>query len=184
MVVLYLDFDGVLHPDAAYWSPRGVVLQGHPGHALFEHVPLLESALAPYPDVRIVLSTSWVPDLGFSRARKRLGPQLAQRVIGATFHSRYMRRRRDIEPRSMDGMLLSVRDDYHTLPRGMQVWNDVCRRKPDGWLALDDNDEGWPEEHRHRLVLTDSIEALAAPASIAELADKLKALQAELAIVG
>jgi hypothetical protein len=61
--VLYLDLDGCLHPDAVYEKPGsggGPFIFGYPDHRLFEHARLLEDVLAPYPRVRIVLSTSWV----------------------------------------------------------------------------------------------------------------------------
>jgi hypothetical protein len=56
--ILYLDFDGVLHDDAAYCSPdRGMYLDT-PGRTLFEWMPILDELLAPYPELRVVLSTS------------------------------------------------------------------------------------------------------------------------------
>lgn len=140
MRILYLDYDGVLHPDSVYWARgRGVYLKDAPEHELFEHGEILESILATFPDVKIVLSTSWVPALSFSRAKKRLPSGLQARVIGATFHSQYMHR---------SGFLM--------LGRGVQVCDDVLRRRPTAWAAIDDADEGWPDAHRHRLVLTDS----------------------------
>ena len=73
MPLLYLDFDGVLHHDEVYFHPRrGVYLNAPPEHRLFQHVGLLESALAPYPTLQIVLSTSWVRVFSFSGALKRL----------------------------------------------------------------------------------------------------------------
>jgi hypothetical protein len=59
--VLYLDFDGVLHPEDVWRRPGwGPYVASPPGHQLFEHADLLVELLAPYPDLRIVLSTSWV----------------------------------------------------------------------------------------------------------------------------
>ena len=149
-VVLYLDLDGVLHPDAVYAVPgKGIELRGHPGHALFEHAPLLVSLLAPYPSVRIVLSTSWVAERGYSRTKRRLGTELAERVIGATYHSRHMQNHGS-------GQLCLP---YFGLSRGRQVLNDVGRRRPAHWIALDDCDEGWQGYRRH-LVLTDPVQGL------------------------
>lgn len=140
MHVLYLDYDGVLHPDSVYYAKRrGVYLAGAPGHALFEYAHVLETLLAPFSELRIVLSTSWVPVLDYSKAKGRLPPSLQRRVIGATFHSREMRR-----------------DEFLALHRGTQVIQDVYRRHPADWIAIDDVDEGWPDAHRHRVVLTDS----------------------------
>ena len=79
-VILYLDFDGVLHHEDVWWHHRRGAFINTPGFELFEHMPLLEQALLPFPEVRIVLSTSWV------RVR-RLSPPLRERAIGATFHT-------------------------------------------------------------------------------------------------
>ena len=85
--MLYLDFDGVLHPDAVYrYRRRGIVLCS-PGRALFDAAPPLAAELARHPDVRVVLSTSWVRVLSYSVALARLPPPIADRVIGATWHS-------------------------------------------------------------------------------------------------
>ena len=83
--LLFLDFDGVLHPDAVYLTSRGVELRAE--GVLFMWAPLLVGALAPHQDVQIVLSTSWARNLGFHRARSVLPAELQSRVIGATWHS-------------------------------------------------------------------------------------------------
>ncbi|KWF99173.1 hypothetical protein WL95_00165 [Burkholderia cepacia] len=159
--VLFLDLDGCVHPDAVYEKPgSGPYLQGYPGHRLFEHCGLLEAVLEPYPDVRIVLSTSWVRRYRGSirRVSRRLTPGLQARVVGATYHSK------------MD------REAFAAAPRGMQVWQDVLRRKPTAWLALDDDDEGWPAWCRDNLVRTDPLLGISAPSVLAEFKSKLEAM--------
>ncbi|KAA9174128.1 hypothetical protein F3K36_14830 [Delftia sp. BR1] len=60
--VLFLDFDGVLHPTIAIrgakppLSPEQI-LTGWP--KTFEHVPILENLLKGFDDVSIIASTSW-----------------------------------------------------------------------------------------------------------------------------
>ena len=126
-LILYLDFDGVLHHENVLWHPRlGAYLSAPEGYTLFQHALLLEQLLEPYPEVRIVLSTSWVRRYGCSRTAKNLRPSLRARVIGATFHSRM------------------EKEPFLAAPRGMQVWSDVLRRKPRDWLALDDDYLHWP----------------------------------------
>lgn len=126
-LVLYLDYDGVLlHHENVLWHPRiGAYLSAPDGYVLFQHAELLEQILAPYPQVRIVLSTTWVRRYGRATAAKNLRPALRSRVIGATFHSR------------MD------EQQFSEVPRGMQVWSDVLRRQPRDWLALDDDWLDW-----------------------------------------
>lgn len=160
-IVLYLDFDGVLHHEDVRWHPRrGVYLNAPPSFSLFQHAGLLDALLAPYPDLRIVLSTSWVRVLGYSRAVKRLTPSLQKRVVGATYHSHMHERA------------------FAMLPRGIQVLDDVERRSPKDWLALDDDGSGWPKEHAHRLVLTDEHYGLSGPGISEQLVSKLANLQA------
>jgi hypothetical protein len=65
-------------------------------------------------------------------------------------------------------------DDFRWLPRGQQVFEDVLRRRPREWLALDDNEEGWPPEHAHRHVLTHMYEGISDADVQAEIAQKLK----------
>ncbi len=156
--VFYLDLDGVMHPEAVYWSlKRGAYLDDRlaaAGHCLFEHAPLLEVLLVPYPNVRIVLSTSWARTFGYGKTVKRLPPSLAARCIGATWHSQ-------MDPREFDA-----------LTRGEQVRSDVGRRKPEIWLALDDVDDGWGND-RDNVVLTQPILGLASPPVLDDLKRKL-----------
>ncbi|MGX5652719.1 HAD domain-containing protein [Hydrogenophaga borbori] len=143
--VVYLDYDGVLHHENVFWDPRRGAYAGPPGFQLFEHAELLEKLLAPYPAVRIVLSTSWVRTYGCSGSAKRLPFGLRDRVVGATFHSKMS------EP------------DFVAKPRGLQVTEDVMRRRPSAWMALDDVDEGWPGSVRSNVVLTDERLGIASP---------------------
>ena len=137
--LLYLDFDGVLHHENVWWHPQiGPYFPSHPPvtSKLFEHVPLLEDLIAPYPKLQIVLSTSWVIHYGCAHAAKQLGPRLRQRVIGSTFHTRLHFK------------------SFEELHRGAQVLHDVNRRKPSDWIALDDANEGWPPSAEKHYVQT------------------------------
>jgi hypothetical protein len=136
--ILYLDFDGVMHDDSVFWSPKRGIYLDTPNRVLFEWMPILEELLAPYTDVSIVLSTSWVRVKSFEFAKNKLSTSLQERVIGATFHNRLMQK-----------------FDFDNQSRGYQIWNDVIRRKPTAWFAIDNDDKQWPEHCRDRLVLTD-----------------------------
>jgi hypothetical protein len=72
-LVLYLDFDGVLHHENCLWHPRrGAYLSAPERYSLFQHAELLAHLLAPYPTVKIVLSTSWIRRYGVTASTKRL----------------------------------------------------------------------------------------------------------------
>ncbi len=155
-MVVYLDYDGVLHHENVLWHPRiGPYLSAPEGYVLFQHAELLEELLAPYQAIKIVLSTSWVRRYGCRKTAKSLPPSLRERVVGATFHSKM-----DKEP-------------FAAAPRGMQVWSDVLRRKPRDWLAVDDDYLHWPAWCRERLVRTHEHEGISDPAVLAELKQKL-----------
>jgi hypothetical protein len=153
--VLYLDFDGVLHPERVFWHPRrGAHLAKdlvNAGHKLFEHAQLLERLLEEYPDVRIVLSTRWVMRYGHADTARRLPPGLRARCIGATYHS------------AMDDQT------FDDLTRGVQVMADVGRRRPATWLALDDSTKGWPLLSGDNVIFTDPMLGIAAPNVLAKL---------------
>lgn len=136
--IVYLDFDGVLHDEEVYFDVRHGIYLRTPGRTLFEWEAILEKLLLPHPDVRIVLSTSWVPMRSFRYAKLRLSFALQSRVIGSTFHNRHMRR-----------------EEFMSLPRGVQISQDAVRRNAKDWFAIDDDDERWPIQLRSRLILTD-----------------------------
>lgn len=136
--ILYLDFDGVLHTDEVYWSRKAGIHMRAPGRELFEWMPILENLLAPHPEVRIVLSTSWVRVKGFSFTKKKLTSNLQSRVVGATFHKREMNK-----------------FEFDSMSRGSQIFADVQRRHPAFWFALDNDDEAWPHHCRDHLIKTE-----------------------------
>jgi hypothetical protein len=72
--ILYLDYDGILHPADVRVTPDEplyprVYVRGQPtDEPLFRYMSLLELLLAPYPELRIVLCTSWAQALGYEFA--------------------------------------------------------------------------------------------------------------------
>lgn len=135
--ILYLDFDGVLHPDDV-WRTRGRGI--HLGdkssnHQLFESAELLCAILEPFPRAEIVLSTTWVRIIGFNAAASYLPASLRRRVIGATYHS------------------AMPKEWFLKLDRGEQVLKDIERRQPERWVAVDDAKEGWTTACAQHLVL-------------------------------
>jgi hypothetical protein len=145
MPILFLDFDGVLHPDAAFKTRRGIELRGE--GELFMWAPILEKLLSECPQTQIVLSTSWVRQLDFKRAKKRLSESVQDRVIGATYHSTM-----ESGPDSTPWMRRT---------RWQQIAIYLARNKIQDWIAVDDDDAGWPDDQRHRLLRCDPQTGLA-----------------------
>lgn len=130
--VLYLDFDGVLHDADVRLDANGKPWLAHGSGALFQHGELLAEALAPYPDVRIVLSTDWARRLGVHKAARQLPGLLRERVIGA-----------------VSAPLLKKRVD--------QVMHDANANRPGAnWICVDDDiDFGYvPSELQRRFLRT------------------------------
>ncbi|HEX7643487.1 MAG TPA: HAD domain-containing protein [Noviherbaspirillum sp.] len=153
----YLDFDGVLHDEDVRLDAGRRIILATPGRRLFEWQEILVDLLACHPHVKIVLSTSWVRARSFSYAKRQLDPRLQGRVIGATFHRRFMDLR-----------------DFVALPRGMQIWGDVLRRNPWDWFGVDDDGFGWPAWCRDKLVLTDEKLGLSDPAVQGDIRRRLQ----------
>lgn len=137
-----------------------------PGHALFEWAPVLIEAFSPYPNVTIVLSTSWVRVLGFDRTRASLPPILRERVVGATFH------RREHAPTR------TLRDLWSQSLRGIQIARDIERRQPAKWFAIDDAADEFLPWQAAWLVSCESETGLSAPATQMRLLEVLAKVHA------
>ena len=156
MNICYLDYDAVLHDGNVLRNrTRGMVIKT-PGRTFFEWMPILDDLLTPYPDLKIVLTTTWVRELGFNEAKHELSPSLQERVIGSTF----------LHPNI-------VKAEFDTMPRGMQILGDVERRNPSHWFALDDDAFGWPARYKDRLIQTDTQAGLSDPAVQERVRQKL-----------
>lgn len=134
---LYLDFDGVLHDDAVYWHPKRGIYLATLNRILFEWSHILEELVEPFPDLQIILSTSWVRMRSFEFAKSKLPISLQKRVIGATFHNRELQK-----------------IEFDHMSRWQQISSDAKRRNLENWFAIDNDCRGWPEQFRDRLVLT------------------------------
>jgi hypothetical protein len=80
---LFVDYDGALHRGHALLDESGE-LSLDTGNPLFEFTPLLVSLLEPWPEVEIVLTTSWLSKLSVEQVASYLPLALAKRVVGTT----------------------------------------------------------------------------------------------------
>lgn len=149
-LTLFLDLDGVLHPDAVFRGKRGLELRA-PGY-LMMHAHILARILGRHPHVDVVLSTSWVRELGYDRTLAKLPETIRERVTGATWH-RKMKTESGYDP-------------FSHMSRFEQIHSHVRRNAVCHWLALDDlhsGTESWPERFQDRLVLCSKDTGLSDP---------------------
>lgn len=71
-MILFLDFDGVLHPEGASAERE------------FSHLGGLESVLREFPHVLIVVSSAWRLDTSLDAIRSRFSDDMRTRVVGVT----------------------------------------------------------------------------------------------------
>ncbi len=169
-VVIYLDLDGVVHHESVLFHPKcGVYMSPSIAKArvLFEWASILIDILTPYPNVRLVLSSSWCVRPGYAETLKRLPEALRWRFIGGTFHKR------------VQGADPWMKETFLRTPRGVQVLEDVKRRKPRHWIALDDDVEGWPVEGLDNLVACDGRTGLSAASVQQTLISRLRSFKNE-----
>ncbi len=85
-LVLFLDFDGCLHPypkSADQW--------------LFCHLPLLENILRQHPQIRLVLTTSWRETYPWEVLQGSFSDDIQERIIGVTPSLPALNRQAEIE---------------------------------------------------------------------------------------
>lgn len=111
-IYLFLDFDGVLHPQ----------YEGMPTPAdqLFCHLPRFESVMRDFPKVQIVISSTWRYKFTLNQMRARFSPDIAARIIGTT-------------PRTDP-------DEYRPTRREQEIldWLAATGNESVRWIALDD----------------------------------------------
>lgn len=82
--VLFLDFDGVLHDvDAGSIDyENGYMLVT--GERLFQHAGLLEQLIRPFPDVQVVIHSTWRNHYTLPELRERFPAAMRHRIRGMT----------------------------------------------------------------------------------------------------
>ena len=127
--IVSVDFDGVLHPTEA--SDELVPV---PHFGWLRH---LERLLAPHPDVRILVHSTWRHRFDTEELRLLLGDRLGERVVAAT----------------------PAGDDRWA---AIQTWVKAQSASLD-LLILDDARGEFPETLPHNLVICDSSRGLSDP---------------------
>jgi HAD domain in Swiss Army Knife RNA repair proteins len=165
-MILFLDFDGVLHPDAAFLVKGRPMLKAE--GELMMWAPLLENALAGFPEAHIVLSTSWARQLSFSRARRWLPEALNARVIGSTWHSAMSFKSEGFS---------SLATWWDEATRYQQIKRYALRAGLADWVAIDDQPDGWGAGDLDKLVHTNGETGLSDPLALALLAKRLAGIR-------
>lgn len=154
---VYLGISGVLHPsETTYELVRGRSPWSE-GHSTYEGGPILQRALEPWPQVRIVLTSTQPRTRGLPSVLEELGPSLAARVVGFAYEDITTKVRRQVGTRG--GMTRTVgysSEDYWRMNKAEIVASHVAWSRPEKWIVIDDEDILWPlDVRRDRLVLTD-----------------------------
>jgi hypothetical protein len=146
--ILFLDFDGVLHHIDEAAIDEDFNFTGNPN--LFKWVPLLAELLAPYPELRIIVSSDWRRLFDDDALKTFLGP-LAARFIGVV--------------------------ETYGPTRAAEIVIEAERRGILRWLALDDHPsvvKAAPKDAR--FVVCDSSTGIAGAEAQASLRAKLAIL--------
>lgn len=177
-MVLFLDFDGCLHNSNVVMKPcsqadalnlsaeeRRFVTNNNylvTGENLFEHCNRLAVALEPFPEVRIVITSTWRKHFNLDELKGFLPPSLAVRVIGVT---------PEMFTIAGDGVTVRSREINRYLER-----NGLSDEQ---WIVLDDTDYlfyGYGENPH--LLLLDAKQGFTDAAAIL-LSQRLREMQIE-----
>jgi hypothetical protein len=148
--VIYLDFDGVLHPLPHRHLDGSEINRHEPPLPLFCWASILESLLDdfdPHGRIKIVLSTTWAHQQGLEAAAAFLPIGLWTRVSGCTLDTNFCR---------------GDQVAFHAMEHGIERW-----------IALDDNDFEWPAEHLSKLIHCNDLIGISDPRVIAKLKEVL-----------
>ena len=129
--ILFLDFDGVTHPQVCEDA------------SLFQSLPLIEAVLRFHPDVLVVLSTSWREIHAMEELRERFSGDIASRVVGGTPVINFYQR-----------VWYPVPLSEWPRQREIETWLHQNRTLTHPWIAIDDR-PWWFESECPNLLVTD-----------------------------
>jgi hypothetical protein len=133
--IVFLDFDGVTHPDPCETG------------RLFTKLPLIEEVLRRFNECKIVISSSWRVVHPLDEMRGYFAVDMQSRVIGMTPEHRALR----------GGLVSSYSRQWECEAwlRGERVWLPQQRRLDSPWIAIDDRDD-WFSPDCTNLLTTNS----------------------------
>ncbi|OAJ55978.1 hypothetical protein A6V36_30435 [Paraburkholderia ginsengiterrae] len=152
---LYLSYGGVLNIGHGLMDDSGVVTLDS-GRMLFEFAPYLVEVLAPWPQVQIIVTTSWLQSLGAGKTIALLPDQLRHRLVATTLHT---------PPR--------LSEISNGSAKAMTVIRHAVKHGLTTWLALDDEAWGVPSDFEQHFLHTDPETALGAPEARKQLREWL-----------
>lgn len=124
-MILFLDFDGVLHP--CYGSPDGA----------FCYLERLEDVLRDFPAVRVVLTTSWREKTPIDYLVGNFSPDVRGRIIGGT------------------PVIIQNEPPYRPYVRHEEIKAYLKDRPAERYVILDDKAEWFPESETNLIVCND-----------------------------
>lgn len=126
-MLLFLDFDGVLHPQYSGTST--------PEDIVFCHLPSFENIMRDFPDVEIVLSTTWRHQFSVENLRSRFSHDIQPRIVGVT------------------PLVQCEEGQYVHGQREQEIlqWLLEANRSDEDWVALDDTNWQFPI-HRDKVI--------------------------------
>jgi len=125
-MILFLDFDGVLHPQ---YDGQAV-----PKDVAFCHLPRFEAVMRDFPQVDIVISSTWRTQFALEGLRAWFSPDIARRIIGVT------------PCLVATGLPVPPSREQEILQ-----WMSMNQRTNEPWVAVDDME--WEfKAHRSKLV--------------------------------
>jgi hypothetical protein len=153
---LFLNYGGVLNVGHGVVDHNGVVTLDS-GRPLLEYAPYLVDVLTSWPQVQIVLTTSWLQSLGAGKTIALLPDQLRRRIVGTTLGT---------PPRFgeiRDGTAKTMTAIRHAAKHGLTTW-----------LVVDDEAWGAPPGFEQHFLHTDPETALGSPKARKQLREWLE----------
>lgn len=132
-MILFLDFDGVLHPV----FPRRELPDEE--NQLFSFLPRLEGVLRDFPEFKIVIASSWRENRSWENVIKAFSQDISARIIGAT------------------PVLKSKEPPYPKHPRYEEILDylNINNLATARWVALDDDPEIYPPTCQNLILCSD-----------------------------